>query len=107
VNLCQRCIADPALPGRLAGLLAQHGLPAGQLILEITESVTADADAARAEMAQLRAAGVQISVDDSLDRPGVAVLPDQFASLTKQDRSGLRLVDGRLGGDGGDRTGDH
>ena len=64
VNLCQPCIADPALPGRLAELLAAHGLPAEQLILEITESVTAQAENARPVMAQVRSAGVQISVDD-------------------------------------------
>jgi diguanylate cyclase (GGDEF)-like protein len=64
VNLCSRCIVDAALPDRITELLAVHGLPADLLILEITETVTLDAEIARPVMARLRAAGVKISVDD-------------------------------------------
>jgi diguanylate cyclase (GGDEF)-like protein len=64
VNLSTRCIVDPSLPARLADLLALHGLSPELLILEITESVTAHADVVTPVMAELRAAGVTISVDD-------------------------------------------
>jgi diguanylate cyclase (GGDEF)-like protein len=64
VNLCPRCILDPALPERLDELLATHCLPPELLILEITESVMAEADIAKPVMAKLRSAGVKISVDD-------------------------------------------
>jgi diguanylate cyclase (GGDEF)-like protein len=64
VNLCSRCIVDPTLPARLEQLLAAHGLPPELLIVEMTETVTPDAEVAKPVMAQLRSAGVKISVDD-------------------------------------------
>lgn len=64
VNLCSRCIVDPTLPARLDHMLTTHGLPADLLILEMTETVTPDAEVATPVIAQLRAAGVKISVDD-------------------------------------------
>jgi EAL domain-containing protein (putative c-di-GMP-specific phosphodiesterase class I) len=118
VNLCSRCIVDPSLPGRLQQLLAVHGLPPELLILEITETVTPDAEVAKPVMAQLRAAGVTISVDDfgtgsaslqfltrfavdevKIDRVSVASMVDSQeaaaivrATIDLAHRLGLRVV---------------
>ncbi len=49
--------------------LAAHGLEPGLLCLEITESaVMADPDAAAAALAELKALGVRLAIDDFGDR---------------------------------------
>ncbi|XTR52176.1 putative bifunctional diguanylate cyclase/phosphodiesterase [Pseudarthrobacter sp. So.54] len=65
VNLSARSLLDDALPGHVAGLLALHGVPAGLLELEITESALM-ADPARAQrlLEALAAMGVRLSIDD-------------------------------------------
>ena len=65
VNLSVRQLARADLPERVAAVLAESGLPAGRLRLEVTESLVArDPDAAAAVLARLRAAGVRIWMDD-------------------------------------------
>jgi diguanylate cyclase (GGDEF)-like protein len=65
VNLSARNLLDPRLPGDVAGLLMQHGLPPDHLILELTETtMISDAAEVEAVLARLRRVGVQLSVDD-------------------------------------------
>ncbi|WP_158545899.1 EAL domain-containing protein [Blastococcus sp. TF02A-30] len=65
VNLSVSNLQDVGLPEQVAMLLDAVGVPAGALVLEITEDVLM-ADAARSQqvMAALRALGVRLSVDD-------------------------------------------
>jgi len=65
VNLSASQVMDDRLPDTVATALAQHGVPAEALCLEITESVLMD-DSTRARVAlqQLRDLGVSIAVDD-------------------------------------------
>ncbi|MCZ7620423.1 MAG: EAL domain-containing protein [Myxococcota bacterium] len=65
VNLASRQLRDVALPGRVAGILAETGLDPRLLVLELTESeVMEDAETARTQLAALRALGLRISIDD-------------------------------------------
>ena len=64
VNVSARQLADGAFPSRVASVLATSGLPAGSLVLEITESAVMDTDGAIERLAALRAMGVAISLDD-------------------------------------------
>ncbi|MGY1845752.1 bifunctional diguanylate cyclase/phosphodiesterase [Blastococcus sp. SYSU DS1021] len=65
VNLSVSNLQDVALPEQVAMLLDACSVPAGALVLEITEDVLM-ADAARSQqvMAGLRRLGVRLSVDD-------------------------------------------
>ena len=52
-------------PSRIAALLAEHGVPAGALELEITESVLmTDPERARDVLRGLSRLGLRIAVDD-------------------------------------------
>ncbi|HEY0126324.1 MAG TPA: EAL domain-containing protein [Blastococcus sp.] len=65
VNLSTRCLLDAGLPGIVARLLAQHGVPARLLRLEVTESaVMADAARCMEVLQRLHDLGVKLSIDD-------------------------------------------
>ncbi len=65
VNVSPRTVQDPAFPAELAGLLLQHGVPAGRLTLEITEgALMSEPERALVVLARLRGLGVRLSVDD-------------------------------------------
>ncbi len=65
VNLSASDLLDESLAERIAGLLAEHAVPAGALELEITESVLMiDPQRAREVLEALRALGLRIAVDD-------------------------------------------
>jgi diguanylate cyclase (GGDEF)-like protein len=65
VNVSGRQLTDPSFVGHVAHALDNSGLPAGQLCLELTETVLMD-DAMKSEelLTELKAFGVDISVDD-------------------------------------------
>jgi diguanylate cyclase (GGDEF)-like protein len=65
VNLTARQLADTALPGRIADLLAAHGTHPSRLTLEVTE-VTLMTDPARSlrVVQALKDLGVELSIDD-------------------------------------------
>lgn len=65
VNLSTRMLGIEGLPARVAQILARHHVPATQLRLEITETASMQ-DAARdmANLDELAALGVSISIDD-------------------------------------------
>jgi EAL domain-containing protein (putative c-di-GMP-specific phosphodiesterase class I) len=65
INVSPRQLRDPGLPGMIAEALTQHNLPAHNVVLEITESVTIDQSTiAESVLRELRALGVSIVVDD-------------------------------------------
>jgi len=65
VNLSPRQFGDPTLVDTVAGALADTGLPAAGLRLEITESILMDhAEASVRLLTRLKDLGVQVEVDD-------------------------------------------
>jgi EAL domain-containing protein (putative c-di-GMP-specific phosphodiesterase class I)/ActR/RegA family two-component response regulator len=65
VNLSPSLLEDPALVRELSGLLAEHGLQARQIVLEITESSVVDCmGVALGVLARLRLKGFGLSIDD-------------------------------------------
>lgn len=65
VNLSARQLQDPGFPGQVAAVLADTGLPADALVLEITESILMkDRETAIARLGELKAIGVGLAVDD-------------------------------------------
>jgi diguanylate cyclase (GGDEF)-like protein len=65
VNLSVSNLLDRALPGRVAELLAEQGLPASSLVLEVTETVLmSDPESSLAVLDAIAALGVAVSIDD-------------------------------------------
>jgi diguanylate cyclase (GGDEF)-like protein/PAS domain S-box-containing protein len=65
VNLSAQQLGDPCLVGTVAATLAQSGLAARRLCLEVTESaLAADPDVAVATLTALGALGVHLAIDD-------------------------------------------
>jgi diguanylate cyclase (GGDEF)-like protein/PAS domain S-box-containing protein len=65
VNVSARQFEDRQLVARVAAALAESGLPAGALELEVTESlIMRDLAASVARMRELEAMGVSLSIDD-------------------------------------------
>ena len=65
INVSARSLADGKLAGRIAHRLRRFDLPPELLVVEITETaLMADPETAMATIAQLRDAGVGVSIDD-------------------------------------------
>jgi diguanylate cyclase (GGDEF)-like protein len=65
VNLSTRCLLDAGLPDLVERLLAEHGVPASLLRLEVTESaVMGDASRCLEVLQRLHDLGVRLSIDD-------------------------------------------
>ena len=65
VNVSALQLNDPDLSQRIATLLGQHQVDAGQLELEITETALMEnIDCALTTLAQFRAQGLQVAIDD-------------------------------------------
>lgn len=65
VNITARDVGGPGLLGHVRAALDGAGLPAARLILELTEgSLIEDDGRTRTRLAELRALGVRISIDD-------------------------------------------
>jgi EAL domain-containing protein (putative c-di-GMP-specific phosphodiesterase class I) len=63
VNLSGRQLDHPDFPKRVKKILAESGLPASRLELELTESLATN-DTARRTIAELRALGIRVAIDD-------------------------------------------
>jgi diguanylate cyclase (GGDEF)-like protein len=89
VNLAARNLLDPELPQTVDRLLRQHGAPASQLVVEITESgVMADPARAVQVLTELRSIGVGVSIDDfGTGHASLAYLARLPATELKIDRS--------------------
>jgi EAL domain-containing protein (putative c-di-GMP-specific phosphodiesterase class I) len=65
VNISPRQLADEGVGATVAGLLAEAGVPASALCLEVTETaVLSEPIRAATRLAELRALGVRIAFDD-------------------------------------------
>ena len=64
VNISGRHLADRQVVQDVADVLAASGLPAGLLVLEVTETVLVDDPAAIENLAALRALGAAVAIDD-------------------------------------------
>ena len=65
VNVSGMTLADPSLVPWVVRVLAESGLEASQLSLEITETMLVDDQVATTEtLSRLRALGIQLSIDD-------------------------------------------
>src|SRR5207237_10565802 len=65
VNLSAHDVQDLTLPARIADLLAETGVSADQLTLELTETaLMVDVDRAMQVLQDLRDLGVQVAIDD-------------------------------------------
>jgi diguanylate cyclase len=65
VNVSTRCLLDPDLPDEVAERLDTWRVPAGSLVLEVTESaVMADPTRALDVLGRLHARGVGLALDD-------------------------------------------
>jgi diguanylate cyclase (GGDEF)-like protein len=102
VNLSPRQILEEDIPSLVAAVLADSGLPARQLTLEVTEGVFVhDVDRVVDQLHRLRELGVRIAIDDfgtgfsslsylrrlpadvlKIDRSFVADLPDSRSSAS-------------------------
>ncbi len=65
VNISARNLLDERLPDQVAGLLAEHRVPAERLVLEVTESaLMTDLDRSQWVLGRLSELGVGLSIDD-------------------------------------------
>jgi diguanylate cyclase (GGDEF)-like protein len=89
VNLSARNLLDEDLPRFVLACLAKNGLPADQLICEITETaVFSRSPIAAAILDQLRAAGVSLSLDDfCTGYSSLSLLRERAIDEIKIDRS--------------------
>jgi PAS domain S-box-containing protein len=112
VNVSARQLADPALPARVATVLARAGLEASRLVLEITETaLMSQPEVALATLRQLKDLGVLLAVDDfGTGYSSFTYLKRFPVDELKIDRSFVSGLDRAPGGPGGpdarDRAGD-
>ena len=89
VNVSARDLLDPGFPDLVAALLAEYGVPAGSLQLDVTErAVLDDPDEAGTTLHLLGALGVRVSLDDfGSGRSSLGRLRDLPFDQIKIDRS--------------------
>ena len=89
VNLSARNLLDVHLPDEVATVLAENGLPAGSLELEVTEStLMSDPLRARGVMTRLSEMGVALAIDDfGTGYSSLALLRELPVDTLKVDRS--------------------
>lgn len=100
VNLSHREFWSPGLPDVVARALAAHDVPPACLVLEITETVAmTDVEAARGRLAELRALGVGLHVDDfGTGTSSLHALRSFPVDALKIDGSFVRELDGAAPG---------
>jgi diguanylate cyclase (GGDEF)-like protein len=94
VNISARHLASRSLVQEVRQALHESGLPARQLVLEITETVLLDEPAADLPLRELRALGVTISLDDfGTGYTSIGQLQKLQIDTLKIDQSFLRTTD--------------
>jgi diguanylate cyclase (GGDEF)-like protein/PAS domain S-box-containing protein len=103
VNVSSRQLQDPEFASLVARTLATTGLPADELVLELTESALLDeGEATSAAITALKAQGVRISLDDfGTGYSSLSHLRRFPIDVLKIDRS---FVSGIDGGEEGERA---
>ena len=94
VNLSARNLLHRDLPSDVAEILERHGLPAHQLILEITETtMMSELEVVEEVLAGVRRLGVQLSVDDfGTGYSSLAFLQRIAVNEIKVDRSFISVL---------------
>ncbi|WP_332848033.1 bifunctional diguanylate cyclase/phosphodiesterase [Massilia sp. S19_KUP03_FR1] len=94
VNLSARQLKDAGLVARVLRIVAETGIAAGDLDLELTEGILIDnLEANRGTMAALRAAGLKISIDDfGTGYSSLNYLSELPADILKMDGSFVRRL---------------
>jgi diguanylate cyclase (GGDEF)-like protein len=89
VNLSPRQLHDPELVATTAYALADAGIPAESLVIEITENLLLkDTDLAKSRLSALRTLGVRVAVDDfGTGYSSLAYLDRYPVDILKIDRS--------------------
>ncbi len=88
VNLAASQLLRPGIVDEIAGILAETGLPAEKLILEVTESALVDVSTARAALLGLRGLGVLLALDDfGTGYSALSYLAELPFDIVKIDRS--------------------
>ncbi|MGY1830136.1 putative bifunctional diguanylate cyclase/phosphodiesterase [Geodermatophilus sp. SYSU D01180] len=89
VNVSATQLTSPDLPGSVAAALAASGLPAGALVLEVTETaLVGDPERAAVCLTALRALGVRLALDDfGTGYSSLAHLRQFTVDVLKIDRS--------------------
>jgi len=92
VNLSSLSVCNPSLPGKIAGWLAEHGVPASTLCMEITETAMMNnVTTSREVIERIKALGVEISLDDfGTGYSSMQYLLRYRANTLKIDRSFVR-----------------
>jgi EAL domain-containing protein (putative c-di-GMP-specific phosphodiesterase class I) len=105
VNLAAGQLLQPSLVDDIAQILADTGLPANKLVLEVTESALVDLDHARKALLGLRGLGVLLALDDfGTGYSALSYLAELPFDIIKIDRSFVasigngRRVDALLAG---------
>src|SRR5690606_11250435 len=95
VNLSVNDLHDDEVIGWVSEALSTHGLPAGRLHVEVTESFFMEEPTAVCEiLEQLRAMGVTISIDDfGTGFSSLSYLDSLPLDIVKIDRAFIRDID--------------
>jgi diguanylate cyclase (GGDEF)-like protein/PAS domain S-box-containing protein len=95
VNASVTQLRDPAFPHVVRDVLSHTGLPPGQLVIEVTESLPLTAhDEALISLAALSAQGVRIALDDfGAGSASIAQLDLVRADIVKLDRQLINRID--------------
>jgi diguanylate cyclase (GGDEF)-like protein len=93
VNLAASQLLQPGLVAEVAAILAETGLPARKLILEVTESALVHLAPAREALLGLRALGVLTALDDfGTGYSSLSYLADLPFDIVKIDRSFIAAI---------------
>jgi diguanylate cyclase (GGDEF)-like protein len=94
INVSARQLRDERMPGDVFEAIARHGIDAGLLEIEITESgLIEDATLAKAKLESLAAAGVRIALDDyGTGFSGLTMLRQMPIDAIKIDRSFVKDI---------------
>ncbi len=93
VNLSRAQLCEPSLASDILQALRAHGLSAGQLQLEITESLAAQDPAMRARLHEVKALGVTLALDDfGTGYSSLSCLHELPIDVVKIDRSFVSLA---------------
>jgi diguanylate cyclase (GGDEF)-like protein len=100
VNISVGDLLDPGFPETVASLLAERGMPADALMIEITEtSIIAEFACAQEAVARLRALGVGVSIDDfGAGFTSLAYLNELVVDELKLDRRFIAPLAGGMRG---------
>jgi diguanylate cyclase (GGDEF)-like protein/PAS domain S-box-containing protein len=92
VNFSPRDLREPDLPEVVEAMLAEHGLPAGALSVEVTEHVLLD-DTVLPALRRICALGVEVAIDDfGVGYSSLAYLKRLPITALKIDRAFIRDV---------------